>query len=323
MDNNQNKFTDSPIIIGEVLFDRFPDGKKVLGGAPFNVAWNLRGFGAHPLFISAVGNDQPGQQVLQRMRDWNMDEEGISIVDSAPTGAVEVEIHGNQHDFSILPDQAYDFIPNNISVIAQHFGHEQNSGGQQRLGNRPAMIYHGTLACRSPVSRDTIVSIRQQCDAPVFIDINLREPWYEVDRVLELLSGADYLKLSIDELVTLTQCNATSTAAVVDAAHHLLSHYSIKSCWVTAGADGAYAIYSEQPFIFHKSKPVTDFVDSVGAGDAFTSVIILGLMHNWDCEELLMQAVRFSASVCSIKGAITSDHAFYQDIYKLVGRQPT
>ncbi|MCG2635366.1 MAG: carbohydrate kinase, partial [Gammaproteobacteria bacterium] len=26
-------------IYGEVLFDHFPDGSRVLGGAPFNVAW--------------------------------------------------------------------------------------------------------------------------------------------------------------------------------------------------------------------------------------------------------------------------------------------
>ncbi len=28
-------------VFGEVLFDHFPDGRRVLGGAPFNVAWNL------------------------------------------------------------------------------------------------------------------------------------------------------------------------------------------------------------------------------------------------------------------------------------------
>ena len=32
-------------LFGEVLFDHFPDGKRVLGGAPFNVAWHLQAFG--------------------------------------------------------------------------------------------------------------------------------------------------------------------------------------------------------------------------------------------------------------------------------------
>jgi len=34
-------------IFGEVLFDQFPDGQQVLGGAPFNVAWHLQAFGLH------------------------------------------------------------------------------------------------------------------------------------------------------------------------------------------------------------------------------------------------------------------------------------
>ncbi|MGD9171680.1 MAG: carbohydrate kinase, partial [Candidatus Thiodiazotropha sp.] len=32
-------------IFGEVLFDCFPTGEQVLGGAPFNVAWHLQAFG--------------------------------------------------------------------------------------------------------------------------------------------------------------------------------------------------------------------------------------------------------------------------------------
>jgi len=35
-----------PVLFGEVLFDHFPDGSEVLGGAPFNVAWHLQGLGA-------------------------------------------------------------------------------------------------------------------------------------------------------------------------------------------------------------------------------------------------------------------------------------
>lgn len=44
-------------IFGEVLFDHFPDGNQVLGGAPFNVAWHLQAFGQSPCMVSRVGND--------------------------------------------------------------------------------------------------------------------------------------------------------------------------------------------------------------------------------------------------------------------------
>ena len=61
-----------PVIFGEVLFDHFPDGARVLGGAPFNVAWHLQAFGLAPLFISRVGDDPAGREVRQAMADWGI-----------------------------------------------------------------------------------------------------------------------------------------------------------------------------------------------------------------------------------------------------------
>ena len=66
-----------PLIFGEVLFDEFPDGSCVLGGAPFNVAWHLQAFGLQPLFISALGEDEAGQQIVAAMRAWGMDLSGV------------------------------------------------------------------------------------------------------------------------------------------------------------------------------------------------------------------------------------------------------
>ena len=49
------------ICFGEVLWDHFPDGKK-LGGAPFNVTNSLKNFGADVDFISRVGDDNLGNE---------------------------------------------------------------------------------------------------------------------------------------------------------------------------------------------------------------------------------------------------------------------
>lgn len=52
-------------IFGEVLFDHFPDGSRVLGGAPFNVAWHTQAFGLAPCFISRIGNDPAGYEITK------------------------------------------------------------------------------------------------------------------------------------------------------------------------------------------------------------------------------------------------------------------
>ena len=72
-----NKKRNRPIIFGEVLFDCFPDGSRVLGGAPFNVAWHLQAFGAEPLFVSRVGNDPMGRKIRDAMLQWGMDTSGL------------------------------------------------------------------------------------------------------------------------------------------------------------------------------------------------------------------------------------------------------
>ena len=66
-------------VFGEVLYDCFPDGKEILGGAPFNVAWHLSGFGQSPLFVSRVGDDPAGREIRGRMRrgDWRFGTHGL------------------------------------------------------------------------------------------------------------------------------------------------------------------------------------------------------------------------------------------------------
>ncbi len=45
------------LVIGEILFDQFPDYRK-LGGAPFNFAYHLQQLGYPVRFISRIGADK-------------------------------------------------------------------------------------------------------------------------------------------------------------------------------------------------------------------------------------------------------------------------
>ena len=59
------------ISIGEVLWDLFPDGKK-LGGATFNLAFHARQLGVDAGAVSRVGADGPGEEILAAAAraDW-------------------------------------------------------------------------------------------------------------------------------------------------------------------------------------------------------------------------------------------------------------
>ena len=117
-----------PVLFGEVLFDVFPPGTQVLGGAPFNVAWHLQGFGLRPLLISSVGADDRGKQIKKRMQEWGMETSGLQTDEQHPSGIVQVSFNNGQPSYEILSDQAYDFIktPQSDNVDIGLLYHEQN-----------------------------------------------------------------------------------------------------------------------------------------------------------------------------------------------------
>ncbi len=286
-----------PIVFGEVLFDRFPDGTQVLGGAPFNVAWHLRGFGLNPLFISRVGEDDQGDDVLARMHDWDMDTRGVQRDSRHRTGIVQVRVEENQNSFDIVPDQAYDHI---VADPALNLLRTETI----------AALYFGSLIARSPVSRQTLESVRLSTEVPAFVDINLRPPWWERDTIDRLLNAASWLKLNEHELAEILEYPIPASD-IQREGQAFRERYDFELLVVTLGADGAYFITKdgEERGAPH---PVENFVDTVGAGDAFSSVTLLGLCSGWPLSATLERALEFAALICTNRGATLSERAPYE-----------
>lgn len=290
-----NASQERPLIFGEVLFDVFPDGQEVMGGAPFNVAWHLQGFGVAPLFISRVGNDRPGATVLDSMRGWGMDVDGMQVDSAYPTGRVDIALHDGGHSFDILPGRAYDHIDTHAALVAARSA-------------APALLYCGSLITRSPLSRASLAQLRAALDAPLFVDINLRAPWWDAARVEELIRAARWLKLNDEELASL-RGGADSEGAMEAQAARLRNENGIEWVILTRGDAGASCVGD----IVHRGRPprIGPFVDSVGAGDAFSAVTILGLLRGWDMALTLARALDFAARICGQRGATQADAALY------------
>ena len=54
--------------IGEVLWDVFPEGKRI-GGAPANFAYHMSQFGFDSRVVSAVGEDVLGNEILENLSE--------------------------------------------------------------------------------------------------------------------------------------------------------------------------------------------------------------------------------------------------------------
>lgn len=292
----------SPVIFGEVLFDCFPDGSRVLGGAPFNVSWHLQAFGVTPILVSRVGDDPLGRQVKASMQEWGMDTSGLQLDSAHPTGIVEVTLSGGEPHYDIVRDRAWDFVD------AAYLPPLTESG----------VLYFGTLALRNKVSAAALGRIRQLSSAPAFIDINLRPPWWTESLVSQVIREGRWLKLNADELALIVPQEGNTD----DRIRHLLKTLPLKYLIVTGGSAGASAVSAEGERYRVTPGAKIDIVDTVGAGDAFSSVFLLGQLKGWPIQQTLERAQAFASAIVGNRGATVSDKKFYQpyiDAWKLTG----
>lgn len=275
-------------VFGEVLFDHFPDDTRVLGGAPFNVAWHLQAFGLSPRFISRVGNDTEGDEVLEAMQGWGMDTRYVQRDRQRPTGRVAISFVDGEPCYDIVADCAYDAI-------------ERTPLESCRL------LYHGSLAARSEISAATLRAMRSAISGSVFVDVNLRPPWWQPDTLDAMLSGADWVKLNQEELAIIGPAGSGAKSG-----RAFFEHYGLRGLLLTRGARGAELLRASDETLAIAPGANTEVVDTVGAGDAFSSILLLGLCRDWPLGLTLRRAQDFASAVVGRRGATIADASFYR-----------
>ncbi|MFC1628006.1 carbohydrate kinase [Gemmatimonadota bacterium] len=283
-----------PVIFGEVLFDFFPDGNSVLGGAPFNVAWHLQAFGLSPLMISRVGDDGLGKKVKTLMQGWHMNTNGLQLDPEHPTGSVDITFDKGEPRYSIVEHRAYDYIDANLLPVS--------------AGN--SMLYHGSLVLRNQNSRQALSKLKRHHTGSIFIDVNLRDPWWQKEFISHLADEADWVKLNEAELALL----GCGVGNIRSQAREFIDNSRLEGLVVTLGEKGAIALTANSEFAEVMPSQTLEVVDTVGAGDAFTSVLILGLSHNWPLEQMVQRAQDFASLIVCQQGATIHNPGFYQAI---------
>ncbi|MFU8838744.1 MAG: carbohydrate kinase family protein, partial [Thiohalomonadaceae bacterium] len=151
----------------------------------------------------------------------------------------------------------------------------------------------------------TVAALRN-LPCPHFMDVNLREPWWQQAQVHAMLEGLRWAKLNEDELRQLGFAGDSEIAA-----RAMREHFGIELLILTLGEAGALLI-TEDELLRGRPVPVRRLVDTVGAGDAFSAVMLLGILHNWPVAQSLQRALAFAAAQCEVQGAIHEDRSVYE-----------
>jgi fructokinase len=280
--------TKSPQVVcfGEVLWDSVPKG-LFPGGAPMNIAYHLTRLGTPVAVVSAVGDDVLGDELDRRMRSWGVDLDLLSIHDHLHTGLVRVLLNQGIPKYEILEPAAWDDIP--IS-------------SEPALSKDVRAVVFGSLAQRSSKNRLSLQKLLSLCpDATAVFDVNLRPPYDDRQRVLELASSCDVLKVNEDELAELLDRPVTLTR-IEEAARELSQRTQCPTICVTAGSAGA-GILRNGSWCWVDAQAI-NVRDTIGAGDSFLAAVIHGLLAKSDSlTEILRFATRLAAYVASNDGA--------------------
>ena len=282
-----------PVIVGlcEVLWDVFQDGPR-FGGAPANFASSVAAlapgeFDVH--MVSAVGSDQLGRRAVELLSKRRVDTKHVQLTDH-PTGQVLVRLDAaGQPSYEISEGAAWDNI--------------EWTDELQQLATRADAVCYGTLGQRSQTSRRTI----QRCvnstpeNCLRIFDINLRPPFWTDEVVVQSLELANVVKLNDAELVDIASVlNWTGTQD--DLLQQLINCFSLRAVALTRGEAGALLVSASGERSDLPSQP-TVVADTVGAGDAYTAALTVGLLRGLSVDVINAWAIRVAGFVCSHAGA--------------------
>jgi fructokinase len=291
--------------IGEILFDIFPEGRR-LGGAAFNFAYHIHRLDGPVRFLSRIGQDPEGQAILDFLAERQFPPDDLQRDADHPTGRVLVTLDaGGGAQFDILPGVAYDFLTATPSI-------------ERFVKDDCDLIYFGSLIQRTAQGAKTVRRIlglrssRTKC----LCDINLRPGCFNADILTYSLREADVLKINDEELSTLASIHAirADTTQTVAA---LMARFDIEMVALTRAEHGSSLFAEGERYDIAPARDLR-IKDTVGAGDAFAAMLAIGYVRRWPPERILKSASRLASQVCGITGAIPSTPLFYDRIRELL-----
>jgi fructokinase len=275
------------VCFGEMLWDMLPSGRQI-GGAPLNVALHLRNLNVNPSIISRIGSDDLGQELLKIIENRGLDTKLVQVGKSHLTGIVKANTDKLEDvKYKIVYPVSWDYI-------------ELSDNATEEVKNADIFIF-GSLAARNQKSKETLFSLLNFSKFNI-LDLNLREPYYNIELVEYLLTCANFLKVNEDELEVL--CNWFNIESKVKMVQSELirAKYNLDFVCVTMGKNGAL-LNIEGEIVSVSGYPVK-VVDTIGSGDSFLASLVYKLLINGESPKNALDfACAYGAMVATKSGA--------------------
>jgi 5-dehydro-2-deoxygluconokinase len=258
-----------------------------VGGCPTNIGVGARRLGLRTALLTAVGDYPVGDFVLRFLAAEGLDLESVSRKSGTRTGAVLLGIEPpDRFPLVFYRDRAPDMEIGIDEVMAAPIPHAR------------ALVVTGTGLSREPSRSATMLAVERARDAgaKVILDLDLRaDQWHDprafgvaTRSLLPLVDVAIGTEAEVKAAVsggahsiavTGAQVSSPEVSGDVELAVQRMVRSGPRAVVVKRGAEGA-SVYVDGDRIDAAAFPV-DVLNVLGAGDAFASGFIYGLLHGW------------------------------------------
>ncbi len=257
-----------------------------IAGAEYNVAVGLARLGHEPVYCTRLGTDPIGQRIRAGLRANGISE---SLVLEAPEDLTGFMMKSSTQEGD--PDIAYYRRGSAASKITPHHIDQLDLYGCGRLhmtGIFPAVSDTARSAARRLANR------AQALGLPISFDPNLRPQLWPSQREMvlalnALAEGAETVLPGIGEGKILT--GKEDPAGIAEFYHRM----GAKNVVVKLGAQGAYYAQLGGDSGVVPGFPVTNVVDTVGAGDGFAAGVVSALVEGLSLREAVLRGTVIGA----------------------------
>ena len=291
------------ICLGETLIDfKFENDsfKMNAGGAPANVSAAISKLGGNSYIITKLSNDIFSNFLLDALKKYNVDISYISYTDKRKTG------------LAFIKDGKYNFYFKDSSSV-----YLSKNDIKKSMFTDDSILHFCSLCLGNYPSLEATRKAISLNNGLISFDVNLRENLWEdislmISRVKEFIPYADILKLSIEELKTIT--NIDDEKIAMKAIKELSNNWKIVI--ITKGSNGLDC-YNQKLESIHLDSYKVKEVDPTGAGDTFIGSFLYYIQRfniNLELDNLrdaLDFANRASAYKVSHKGTMEGMPSYY------------
>lgn len=256
------------------------------GGTCGNVAAGLSKLGQKVKFYGTVGNDIYGKYVLEEMKKDKVNTENLTLLDEHSTAMVIGIVQPNsERSLFVWPPKggAHEYLDLNLIDKGE-------------LLESSWLHVSGISLRHDPINMTMleVMKIYKENSIPISFDLNIRAELWGLNMefkeiVFKAISYSDYIfGNSEEEIIPLTDSNN-----IHDAVKEIIKEDQTLIC--RNGSDSVLA-FSENSLITREVFNISP-IDSIGAGDAFNTGFIYGIVN----EQSLDKALEYGNAVAGYK----------------------